>query len=179
MTWIASPLAVLSLLCASSLIAAPAPAAALECSGGVSVGGIQVGTEPKLAVSAFVGFLWHREGDFRFEVHNMFSILPGVPVGIYGRNAATLGYGWKEGSLGFGPSLSIYSMMVCGVAICNRVVGVAPGGHAQVDWYLGEHWGASVGANVDWAGGRSRILSDDLIVMVTAGPIWRFGVKSK
>ncbi|WP_437333401.1 hypothetical protein [Sorangium sp. So ce394] len=43
----------------------------------MSVGGIQIGTEPKLAVSPFVGVLWRRENDFRIDVHNMFSIVPG------------------------------------------------------------------------------------------------------
>lgn len=84
-----------SLLCAGALVVVPAPAQALEVSGGVSVGGIQVGTESRLAVSPFVGWLWRRERDLRIEVHNMLSIVPGARVGVYDRTAVTLGYATK------------------------------------------------------------------------------------
>jgi hypothetical protein len=65
------------LLCVCALVLVPASAQALEFSGGVSVGGIQVGTEPKLAVSPFAGWLWRKARNFRVEVHNMLSIIPG------------------------------------------------------------------------------------------------------
>jgi hypothetical protein len=32
-------------------------------------------------VSPFAGWLWRSEGDFRLEVHNMFSIVPGQVSG--------------------------------------------------------------------------------------------------
>jgi hypothetical protein len=166
------------LLCTGILIIVPASAEAFEFSGGVSVGGLQVGTEPKLAVSPFVGLLWRKESDFRFEVHNMFSIVPGSPVGIYDRTAVTLGYASKTGNVSFGPSLSIYWISACGIVICHQVMGAAPGGHAQTDWYFAGRLGASVSANLDWAGGSSRVLPGGLVVMVTAGPIWRFGGES-
>ncbi|WP_437554721.1 hypothetical protein WME97_22210 [Sorangium sp. So ce367] len=117
----------LGLFCACSLVVAPAPALALEFSGGVSVGGIQVGTEPELAVSPFIGWLRRRTGDFRIEVHNVLSIVPGAGVGVYDRTAVTFGYTTKTGSVSLGPSLSIYMMRVCGAVICDRVMGVAPG----------------------------------------------------
>ncbi len=69
----------LGVLCACVVVVAPTMAQALEVNFGLSVGGIQVGTEPRLAVSPFLGFLWHTEGGFLFEVHNMFSILSGEP----------------------------------------------------------------------------------------------------
>ncbi|WP_437593125.1 hypothetical protein [Sorangium sp. So ce1000] len=103
--------------CALLAAPAPAPALALEFSGGVSVGGIQVGTEPKLAVSPFVGWLWRRTGDFRIEVHNVLSIVPGAGVGVYDRTAVTLGYTTKTGNVSLGPSLSVYMLRVCGAVI--------------------------------------------------------------
>jgi len=166
-------------LCAGLLLVIAIPAEAFELKSGISVGGLQVGTEPKLAVSPFVGFLWHTEGGLLIEAHNMFSILPGAHVGIYDRTAATVGYAWKAKNVSLGPSLSIYSMLVCGLVICRRVMGVAPGGHAQIDWYLAERVGVSVSGNLDWAGGSSRVLPGGLVVMVTAGPILRFQVGSK
>ncbi|WP_437598698.1 hypothetical protein WMF28_38655 [Sorangium sp. So ce590] len=75
------------LLYACALVVVPASAHALEFSGGVSVGGIQVGFEPRLAVSPFAGWVWRGEGDFRLEVHNMLSIVPGAGVGVYDRTA--------------------------------------------------------------------------------------------
>ncbi|WP_231864841.1 hypothetical protein [Sorangium cellulosum] len=121
------------LFCACSLVAAPVPALALEFSGGVSVGGIQVGTEPELAVSPFIGWLWRRTSDFRIEVHNMLSIVPGAGVGVYDRTAVTFGYTTKTGNISLGPSLAIYMMRVCGAVICDRVMGLAPGARAQSD----------------------------------------------
>jgi len=166
-------------LCAGLLLATATPAEAFELKSGISVGGIQVGTEPRLAVSPFAGLLWNTDRGLVIEAHNMFTILPGAHVGIYDRTAATIGYASKTRNVGLGPSLSIYSMIVCGIVICQRVVGVAPGGHAQIDWYLTERMGISVSGNLDWAGGSSRVLPGGLVVMVTAGPILRFQVGSK
>ncbi|WP_437947661.1 hypothetical protein WME98_44150 [Sorangium sp. So ce296] len=165
--------------CACALVVAPESAKAFELSGGVSVGGIQIGTGPRLALSPFVGLLWRQEKELLLEVHNMFSVVPGARVGACDRTAFTLVYAWRTGKVSLGPSLSIYSMPVCGATICNRVVGVAPGGHAQADWYFSEPLGASLSANADWAGGNSRVLHGNLAAMVTVGPVWRFGGDSK
>ncbi|WP_437722365.1 hypothetical protein [Sorangium sp. So ce861] len=169
----------IGLLSIGALAVVPAPAQALEFSGGVSVGGIQVGIEPRLAVSPFAGWLWRSEGDFRLEVHNMLSIVPGAGVGVYDRTAVTLGYATKTTTVSLGPSLAIYSMPVCGSVICDRVVGVAPGGRAQSDWYFAGPLGLSTSVHADWAGGSSRVLPGSLVVMATTGPIWRFEVESR
>ncbi|WP_437304285.1 hypothetical protein [Sorangium sp. So ce388] len=136
--------------CACALVVVPAPARALEFSGGVS--GIQIGADAKLAVSPFAGLLWRRRSDFLLEVHNMLSIVPGERVGAHDRTAVTLVYAWKQGKVGLGPSLSIYLLPVCGIVICRRVAGIAPGGHTQIDWYFSDPLGASVSANLDWVG---------------------------
>ncbi|MGK4006808.1 hypothetical protein WMF31_29570 [Sorangium sp. So ce1036] len=135
--------------CACALLVVPAPARAFELSGGVSVGGLQIGTGPRLALSPFGGLLWRWEREFLLEVHNMSSVVPGARAGVYDRTAASLVYAWKTGKVSLGPSFSIYAMPVCGIKSCNRVVGVAPGGHAQTDWYFSEPLGVSVSANLD------------------------------
>ncbi|WP_437318256.1 hypothetical protein [Sorangium sp. So ce385] len=165
--------------CACALVVPPAPARAFEFSGGVSVGGLQMGTGPRLAVSPFGGLLWRRESELQLELHNMFSVVPGARIGIYDRTAISLVHVWKTGKVGLGPALSIYSMPVCGLESCNRVLGIAPGGHTQTDWYFSEPLGVSVSANLDWAGGDSRVLHGDWVAMVTAGPVWRFGGESR
>jgi hypothetical protein len=109
----------------------------------------------------------------------VFSVIPGTRVGVHDRTAAAVGYALKTVNVSLGPSLSIYSMPVCSIVICSRVVGVAPGGHAQTDWYFAEPFGVSVRANVDWAGGSSRVLPGGLVVMVTAGPVLRLQVGPK
>lgn len=167
------------LLCACTLVVVLSPAQASELSAGVSVGGIQVGTEPRLAVSPSVGWLWRREKDFRIEVHNVLSIVPGARVGVYDRTAVTLGYVTETGNVSLGPSLAIYAMPVCGAVFCDSVVGLAPGVRGQSDWFFAGRLGASVSANVDWAGGSSRFLPGSWVVMVAAGPVWRFGGESK
>lgn len=167
----------LSLLCACGVILAPATAESFELNGGVSVGGIQVGSDPRLAVSPFVGVLWRTEAGFLFEIHNMFSFLPWKSLGVHDRTSATLGYGWRTGNLSLGPSLSFYSMLACNAEICPRVEGAAPGGHAQADWYFVGPLGVSLSANVAWYGGSSRVLPGSAAVMVTAGPILRLEAK--
>jgi hypothetical protein len=120
-----------SVLCACLVITSPAAASAFQFSGGVSIGGIQVGADPTLAVSPFIGLRWRNERGFLLELHNMFSILPASRVGVHDRTSATLGYAWQTGSFSLGPSLSFYSMLACGALICRRVEGAAPGGFGE------------------------------------------------
>lgn len=155
----------------------PFPAEAFEVNGGVSVGGIQIGTAPTLAVSPFFGLRWRDERGILLELQNMFSLLPGSRVGIHDRTSATFGVAWKTGSFSLGPSLSFYSMLACGTVVCRRVEGAAPGGHGQADWYFAEPLGVSLSANVAWYGGSSLVLPGNVAVLVTAGPILRLEAK--
>ncbi|HZH99231.1 MAG TPA: hypothetical protein VEX38_09690 [Fimbriimonadaceae bacterium] len=155
------------------------PARAFELSGGVSLGGFQVGgLLPRLAVTPHVGLSWRRESGFLFGAHDLFSILTPVNkagLGVFNKTAITIGYGWEEGHFNAGPSLSIYSMPACGVTfLCGRVAGVAPGGHAQADVYFAGPLGVSVSANVDWIGGRSLVLPGGVAAMIVAGPVLRW-----
>lgn len=165
------------MLVACALIASPVAAQAFQINGGISVGGIQIGTEPTLAVSPFVGVRWRNEQGFLLELQNIFSILPGRRIGVHDQTSATLGYAWNTGSFSLGPSLSFYSMFACVSVICLRVEGGAPGGHAQADWYFAEPLGVSVTANVAWYGGSSLVLPGNVAVMVTAGPVLRLEAK--
>lgn len=170
-SWILGPLA------ACALLVLPTKAEAVEITGGVGVGGILIGTEPSLAVSPFVGLRWSMGRQVAVEAHNMFSVLPGSRVGIHDRTSVTLGYGWKTGHVSVGPSISLYSLLACGPAICRRVEGAAPGGHAQTDWYFAGPLGVSVSANVAWYGGNSVVLPGNVAAMVTAGPTLRVEAK--
>lgn len=163
----------------AALIPSTTSATAFEFNAGASVGAIQIGTAPQLALSPFAGLRWKTDNGLSIDLHNMFSVIPGTRVGIYDRSAASLGYAWKTGLVSAGPSLSFYSAPVCGVFICSRVLGIAPGAHAQTDWYFADPFGVSLSGNLDWATGGSRVLSSALVVMVTAGPIWRLPLESK
>lgn len=149
----------------------PACARASELSFGASVGGIQIGPDPKLAAGAFGALGWRTENGLLVEVHNMFSFIVGSRVGIHDRTSATIGYAWRTGDLKLGPSLSIYSMMACGPVVCRRVEGAAPGGHVQADWYFLGPLGVSLSINVAWYGGHSSVLPDNTAAMISAGPI--------
>jgi hypothetical protein len=169
----------LGVLCGCVPVLATLPADALELSGGVSLAGIQIGIRPSFAASPFVGVLWRSEGGFLFEAHHMLSIVPGPNVGVYDRTAVGLGHAWNSAKLSLGPSISVLSMPVCAEVICDRVEGVLPGGHVQIDWYLLGPLGVSVSANVDWLVGGSRVVSEGPVVMLTAGPVLRLEVQSK
>jgi hypothetical protein len=59
----------------------------------------------------------------------------------------------------------------------GRVVGVAPGGHAQVDTYFAGPLGVTVSGNMDWIGGRSAVLPGGIAAMLVAGPVLRWSDK--
>jgi hypothetical protein len=164
------------------VLMAPMPASAFDLSGGVSLGGFQVGgTLPRLAVTPHAGISWHRESGMLFVAHDLLSIFTPVNkagIGIYNKTSITIGYAWEKVSTSAGPSLSVYSMPACGVTfLCGRVVGVAPGGHAQVEVYFAGPLGISVSANWDWIGGRSLVLPGGVAAMVVAGPVLRWRSK--
>lgn len=162
------------------LVIAPMPAHAAELSTGVSLGGVQAGTTPRLAVSPNVGIMWRMDGGFILALHDLFNILPPISksgFGVYNHTSAALGYAWENGYLDVGASFSIYSMIACGAKFCGRVAGLAPGGHAQLSLYFAGPLGASVTANVDWVGGSSLILPGGVAAMVVAGPVFRWSSK--
>lgn len=173
----------LGLLCACVLALAPRSAAAVEISGGVSVGGMLVGISPRLAVSPNAGLSWDIGGSFQLGVHDLFHLLPATDksgVGLNNQTAITLGYAWKTGDFSVGPSLSIYYYTpACGVVFCGRLFGLSPGGHAQVNAHVTESLGLSVSANVDWVGGISLVFPGAMAAMVVAGPVLRWSEEKR
>ncbi|MEP7122996.1 MAG: hypothetical protein ABJE95_18860 [Byssovorax sp.] len=162
------------------LVIVPMPASAVELSSGVSLGAIQIGTVPRLAVSPNLGLMWRMDGGFIFTVHDLFNILPPrnrTGVGVYNHTSTAIGYAWQDGDLSAGPSLSIYSMVACGAKLCGRVAGLAPGGHAQVNVFFYGALGVSASVDVDWVGGRSLVLPGGVAAMVVAGPVIRWNSK--
>jgi hypothetical protein len=156
------------------------PAEAFELRAGLSLGGIVVGTAPRFAVSPHAGMAWRKESGFMFAVHDICSILPttkNVGIGVYNQTSAAIGFASDKVDFSMGPSISIYSMDACGVTLCGRVVGLAPGGHAQVNLYVAGRLGVSVRANVDWVGGQSLVLPGGVAAMLVAGPVLRWSSK--
>jgi hypothetical protein len=159
------------------LLGAPARAEALELDGGVGVGAILAGRVPHVAVSPHGDVSWTRGSGFLFAVHEMISIVVSTGqsgVGVYEQTSVAVGYAAEKRNFSVGPSLSIYSMSACGAMLCGRVLGIAPGGHAQVNAYLYGRLGVSVNAALDWVGGRSLVLPGGLAAMVVAGPVLRW-----
>jgi hypothetical protein len=155
----------------------PMPAGALELSGGVNMGWIFAGTEPRLVLGPHAGLSWRLESGLLFVAHDLVGILPPIGkggVGVYNQTSAAVGYASKNVNFSLGPSLSIYSMPACNKTLCSRVVGVAPSGHAQANLYFAGPLGVSVRANVDWIGGRSLVLPGSAAAMVVAGPVLRW-----
>lgn len=167
-------------LSCGGLLAFATPAEAFELSGGVSVGGLLVGTLPRFAVSPHAAIAWRRKSGFSFAVDDLCSVLPGtgrLGVGVYNQTSVAFGYAWEGGDVRMGPSFSLYSMPACSATLCGRVVGLAPGGHAQANVYFAGPVGVSVSANVDWVGGRSLVLRGGWAAMIVAGPVFRWRSK--
>ncbi len=159
---------------------APHPAHAFEMSGGLSLGGFQAGTVPRLAISPHAGVSWNRTSNFLITINDTLSILPPtehVGTGVYNDTSVTIGFASERANFSAGPSFALYYMTACGLALCGPVAGLAAGGHAQADVYFAEPVGVSVSANVNWIGGRSLVLPGGLAVMVLAGPVLRWRTK--
>lgn len=170
----------ISLWAALLILLPPVSANAFELSGGVSLGGFQAGTVPRLALSPHIGTSWHIKRDLVLTLHDLCSILPPIydaEIGVFNKTSIAIGYASEKATFSVGPALSFYYIPACGLTLCGRVVGVAPGGHAQTDVYLSGPLGVSVNANVHWVGGRSLVLPGGLAVMVVAGPVLRWSTK--
>ncbi|WP_437592891.1 hypothetical protein [Sorangium sp. So ce1000] len=158
----------------------PTQAGASELSAGISFGGIQAGTATRFAVSPHAGISWRISSNILFNVHDLLNIVPPIQIGgtgIYNSAIAALGYGWKNGDFSAGPSVAIYFMPACGSTLCGHVAGMAVGAHAQTNAYVAGPLGVSVGANVDWVGGRSLVLPGYVSVLVVVGPVLRWSIK--
>lgn len=167
--------AVRSLAGAASIagaLAAPAPAAAFDLTGGVNAGGVLAGTRPRFAVSPHLGISWRTESGFLVALRDALSVLPATDahgVGAYNHASSAVGYAWTTGRFSIGPALAIYSMPACGSEQCARLSGLSPGLHAQVDYYFLGSLGVSATATVDWLTG-SAVLPAGVAATVLVGP---------
>ncbi|WP_437727037.1 hypothetical protein [Sorangium sp. So ce861] len=162
------------------LLVVPAQGEASELSAGVSLGWLQAGTLPRLAVGPHAGMSWYIRRDILFTVHDLCTILPPTQedgAGVYNQTSIDLGYAWKDGNASAGPSVAFYVMPACGVALCGHVGGLAVGGHAQTNAYIAGPLGVSVSVNVDWVGRGSLVLPGYVSVVVVAGPVLRWSEK--
>lgn len=153
-------------------------AGATEVSGGLSLGGIVVGTMPRLAVTPHATLSFRMESGLLVAVHEMFSILPAGDahgVGVYSQTSADLGYAWDSANVSLGPSLALYSMPACVPRACARVAGLALGGHTQVSLYLSGPFGVSIWGGIDWLGESGLIRG--IVGTIFAGPIVRWRSK--
>jgi hypothetical protein len=160
-----------------ALVVVPTPTEAFELSSGVGLGGLHAGTVPRLAANVNGGISWRTASGFLFAVHDLFNVLPPIDktgLGIYNQTSAAIGYASADSNFSAGPSFSVYSIPACGTALCGRVFGLAPGGHAQASIYISESLGVSVSGNVDWVGGGSLVLPGGVAATVVAGPVLRW-----
>lgn len=105
-------------LCAMlSILLLPALASAAELSGGVSLGGFQVGTIPSFAISPHIGLSWRIKHDFVLAFHDLCSILPPLgdaEIGIFNKASMAIGYALEKATFSAGPAFSFYYVPACG-----------------------------------------------------------------
>ncbi|MBK8252628.1 MAG: hypothetical protein IPK82_08160 [Polyangiaceae bacterium] len=153
---------------------------AAEVSGGVSMSAVLIGAEPRIAITPHLSVLWPLEVNFTLAISDFLNVLPAVNmlgVGVYNQTSIRFGYAVQNLDFQIGPSLSAYSTPACNQGYCGRVVGIGPGGQAQVDFYFFGPLGVSVSANVDWVGGRSLVLPGGVAAMIRLGPVLRWNSK--
>ncbi|AUX35021.1 hypothetical protein SOCE836_072090 [Sorangium cellulosum] len=162
------------------LLVVPARVEAYELRAGVSLGWLQAGTVPRLAVGPHAGMAWPIQRDILFGVHDLCTILPPTQEdgpGVYNQTSVDIGYAWKDGNVSAGPSVALYVVPACGITLCGLVGGLAVGGHAQTNAYVVGPLGVSVSVNVDWVGRGSLVLPSYVSVVVVAGPVLRWSAK--
>ncbi|WP_437607867.1 hypothetical protein WMF20_44325 [Sorangium sp. So ce834] len=143
----------------------------------MSLGWLQAGTVPRLAVGPHAGISWLIQRDILFSVHDLCTFLPPTQAdgpGVYNQTSVDLGYAWKDVNVSAGPSVALYVMPACGTTLCGRVGGMAVGGHGQASAYVVGPLGVSMSANVNWIGGGSLVLPGYVSVVVVAGPVLRW-----
>lgn len=160
------------------LVAAEARASPMVTTG-IGVSAVQVGVLPALAVTPHAGIALVRDG-WTLSLRDSLMLMPTSVGGVGVNNALVLsaGYAWPALTATVGASFSQYVMTACSPVLCGRVVGLAPGLDAAVDWFstlLSGALGVRAAASVGWYGGASVVLPGGLAVMVTAGPIVRIG----
>lgn len=166
---------------ACALASLPTCASALDLIAGVSLGSVLAGVEPRVAVTPHVAIAWRADNGLILAARDMFSILPapsrgGVGVGVYNHLSAEIGYGWEAGSFSLGPSVSVYSMPACNPVLCGRIVGLSAGGHAQLTIYVVGPLGLSGSATIEWMGGASSVVRNNLAATFVAGPVVRWSM---
>jgi hypothetical protein len=66
-------------------------------------------------------------------------------------------------------------MIACSITLCGRVTGIGAGGTAQARWFPdGWRVGGSLLMNIDWFGGRSRVLHNDVATTFVLGLVIRW-----
>lgn len=146
---------------------------------GIGVSAFQAGVLPSLAITPHVGVSMARDG-WTLGLRDSLMLLPTTVGGVGVNNSLALsaGYAWPSLTTTLGATFSQYVMTACSPVLCGRVVGLAPGVDATVDWFshlLAGALGVRAAASVGWYGGASAVLSGGLAVVVTAGPIVRLG----
>ncbi|MBK8259518.1 MAG: hypothetical protein IPK82_43530 [Polyangiaceae bacterium] len=161
---------------AAIIILTSKPAAALDLSGGVHLGGVLIGTTPRFALSPRLGIAERTDWGFLLAFEEVASILPAFGVGgvgVYNHTSVAIGYAWKNGTFKIGPSLVVYSTPVCGLLQCARLAGISPGLATHVDYYFSDSLGVAASATVDWLTG-SVVLPAGIAASVLVGPVLRW-----
>ncbi|CAN96291.1 hypothetical protein predicted by Glimmer/Critica [Sorangium cellulosum So ce56] len=98
-----------AVLLVAPLVVVPTQGEASELSAGVSLGWLQAGTIPRLAVGPHAGISWPIQRDILFTVHDLCTILPPIQedgLGVYNQTSVDIGYAWKDGNVSAGPSVA-------------------------------------------------------------------------
>lgn len=163
-----------ALLVAAS-VCVPASASAAEWSAGVGMGAVQVGTAGYFGGGPQLGLTLGGPSGPVLVVRNLLLLLPaGDSIGV--DNQITIGGGFSTDRfmMAAGGLLAIYRIPTCGVRLCGPVLGIGPGGFAQLDIFVKPPFGFTARGTVAWYGGASLVPSNDLAWSATTGPILRW-----
>lgn len=161
------------------LQARPCEAADVTASFGVGVGGVQILSTRRGALTGrvtldLVGIHGLTVGA-RNELAYLFPI-DGADKkpSVHNRTTLTAGWAWKDFTASFGVGLSQYTMSACTTKQCAHVSGLAPAADLSLV-YFASRYGVQASFSGGWYFGDSAVLNNAAIWMLSLSPVFRIG----
>lgn len=169
-------------LVAAAVLVTPGQLWALEIRAGASLGAMQHGTAGYFGAGPHLGFLVRQSAGTAFSILETLLFLPtSHGLGVNSQVSVGGGYGGERFTVTAGGLLAIYRAFTCGRSNldsrtrCGTVMGIGPGGFAQMDYFVQERLGFMLRGTIAWQGGDSLLPASELAWSALAGPVLRWG----
>lgn len=168
-------------LVAVAFLMTPGRSRALEIRAGGSLGAMYHGSAGYLGIGPQLGLLFRPFPGAAFSILDTLLFLPtSHGLGVNNQISVGGGYGGERFTVTLGGMLAVYRAFTCGTSQvdgrtrCGTVVGLGPGGFAQVEVFVKERLGFMLRGTIAWQGGDSLLPASELAWSGLAGPVLRW-----